>query len=87
MVADEGSAPGRPRPLDPRPALAVLLAVTALTCAAGWLFKAECTFDGYWDNLEFYTKGCYSDAFPFWRGHHLAEGRSPISMRRSNIRC
>ena len=62
---------------DPRPALWLLLLITLLTCAAGWLFKANCTFDGQWDNLEFYVKGCYSDAYPFWRGKHLAEGAIP----------
>ncbi|MBO9499771.1 MAG: DUF2029 domain-containing protein [Novosphingobium sp.] len=60
-----------------RPTLLVLLAATFVTCAAGWLFKAQCTFDGQWDNLELYAKGCYSDAFPFWRGHRLAEGAIP----------
>jgi len=62
---------------DPRPALALLLAVTAATCALGWLFKAHCAFDGQWGNLEFYETGCYSDAYPFWRMRHLAEGAIP----------
>lgn len=60
-----------------RKQLALLLVATAFTCALGWLFKAHCTFDGQWSNLEFYVKGCYSDAYPFWRGRGLAEGGVP----------
>jgi len=60
-----------------RRTLTLLLLATAATCALGWLFKANCTFDGYWDNLEFYVKGCYSDAYPFWRGRGLADGAVP----------
>ncbi|WEK47957.1 MAG: hypothetical protein P0Y56_06575 [Candidatus Andeanibacterium colombiense] len=82
MAADTETRPAASpaadaRANDPRPALALLLVATVVTCAAGWLFKAECTFDGQWDNLELYAKGCYSDAFPFWRGHHLADGAIP----------
>lgn len=78
-MATEGQPGLQPAlsPPDARPALALLLLVTALTCTLGWLFKANCTFDGYWDNLEFYTKGCYSDAYPFWRGKGLADGAIP----------
>lgn len=60
-----------------RRTLTLLLLATFATCALGWLFKANCTFDGYWDNLEFYMKGCYSDAYPFWRGRGLANGAVP----------
>lgn len=60
-----------------RPTLAALLWATGATCFLGWLFKANCTFDGQYDNLEFYVKGCYSDAYPFWRGKGLADGAIP----------
>lgn len=66
-----------PPPSLARPTLPLLLLATAFTCFLGWLFKAECTFDGSWDNLEFYAKGCYSDAYPFWRGRGLADGLTP----------
>ena len=73
MTSDTEARPA----IEPRPALALLLFVTGMTCALGWLFKGHCAFDGQWSNLEFYAKGCYSDAYPFWRVRHLADGAIP----------
>ena len=64
------------RPAGYRP-LGLLLAVTLVTCALGWLFKGHCITDGSWDDFEQYTTGCYTDAAPFWFGHDLAAGAIP----------
>jgi hypothetical protein len=61
----------------PRRLLYALIAATLATCLAGWWLKFQCSVDGGWDNLELYRYGCYSDAYPFWRMHGLAEGRVP----------
>lgn len=53
-----------------------LLAALALTCAAGWLFKAHCN-PGGWTQLEQYTTGCYSDAYVFWGARDVDKGRLP----------
>ncbi|MHA6718353.1 glycosyltransferase 87 family protein [Sphingomonas sp. RS6] len=48
----------------------------ALTCALGWLFKAQCNAHG-WVNAVQYTSGCYSDAVPFWMQRHVDQGLIP----------
>ncbi|MCW3834658.1 hypothetical protein ACFQ1E_03675 [Sphingomonas canadensis] len=53
-----------------------LMAVLAVTCFLGWLFKAHC-LGGGWTGLEQYTTGCYSDAVPFWTARGLANGAVP----------
>jgi uncharacterized membrane protein len=55
----------------------MLLLTTFLTCSLGWLFKAQCSFDGGWSASEQYTTGCYSDAMPFWGGREIAAGKLP----------
>jgi len=60
-----------------RTTLPILLLATGVTCYFGWLFKAQCAFDGYWDNLEMYVTGCYSDAYPFWHLRGLMDGAVP----------
>jgi uncharacterized membrane protein len=60
-----------------RALLLALIAATLATALAGWWLKIQCATDGVWDNLEFYQYGCYSDAYPFWRGHGLSEGKLP----------
>lgn len=47
----------------------------ALTCLAGWLFKAHC--GASWAGDEQYLAGCYSDAVPFWGLRGVAAGRLP----------
>ncbi|MCC2979961.1 glycosyltransferase 87 family protein [Sphingomonas sp. IC4-52] len=47
----------------------------ALTCAAGWLFKAHC--GATWTGDEQYLTGCYSDALPFWGLRGVAAGQLP----------
>lgn len=56
---------------------AILLLATCATCSLGALFKVQCAFDGLPNNLEMYVTGCYSDAYPFWRGRGLADGHFP----------
>ena len=53
----------------------------ALTCLAGWGFKAHCV-PGGWTGAEQYTTGCYSDVLPFWRGRGIAEGQVPYFQAR-----
>lgn len=74
--ADAATPPVRDR------RLAVLLAATLATCLLGWLFKANCTFDGAWSGSEQYTTGCYSDAVPFWHGREIAAGKLPYLQAR-----
>lgn len=47
----------------------------ALTCIAGWLFKAHCGAN--WTGDEQYFTGCYSDAVPFWGLRGVAAGQIP----------
>jgi uncharacterized membrane protein len=78
------TAPAIP-PIEPasrRRELLVLLLLTFATCALGWLFKAHCSFDGYWSGAEQYTTGCYSDAMPFWGGRAVDAGRLPYFQSR-----
>lgn len=58
-----------------------LMLALALTCALGWLFKAECA-PGGWTNDEQYSTGCYSDAVPFWDGRGVAMGEIPYLQAR-----
>ena len=58
------------------PTIKRLMLALALTCALGWLFKAECA-PGGWTNSEQYSTGCYSDAVPFWGGRGVAAGEVP----------
>lgn len=55
---------------------AALWFALALTCLAGWAFKAHCV-PGGWRGAEQYTTGCYSDVVPFWLGREVASGRLP----------
>ncbi len=48
----------------------------ALTCAAGYLFKAHCV-PGGWTNGEQFTTGCYTDVLPFWQAREVADGKIP----------
>ncbi|UZK65483.1 glycosyltransferase 87 family protein [Sphingomonas sp. M1-B02] len=48
----------------------------AVTCAAGWLFKAHCV-PGGWTDAEQYTTGCYNDVMPFWLGREVQAGKLP----------
>jgi len=63
------------------PGLKRLMLALALTCAAGWLFKAHCA-PGGWTGSEQYTTGCYSDAVPFWTGRGVAAGEIPYLQAR-----
>lgn len=74
MTSEDDQPEGMP---SAYPTLAILLVATLGTCIAGWLFKSECTLDGDWSQLEFYVKGCYSDAYPFWHDRGLADGAVP----------
>jgi hypothetical protein len=47
----------------------------ALTCLAGWWFKAHC--GAIWLGDEQYLTGCYSDAVPFWGLRGVAAGQLP----------
>ena len=47
----------------------------ALTCLAGWLFKAHC--GASWTGAQQYVTGCYSDAVPFWGLRGVAAGQVP----------
>lgn len=47
----------------------------ALTCVAGWWFKAHC--GAVWTGDEQYLTGCYSDAVPFWGLRGVAAGQLP----------
>lgn len=47
----------------------------ALTCIAGWWFKAHCGAN--WIGDEQYLTGCYSDAVPFWGLRGVAAGQLP----------
>ena len=47
----------------------------ALTCLAGWAFKAQC--GASWAGAEQYVTGCYSDAVPFWGLRGVAAGQVP----------
>lgn len=58
-----------------------LMLALALTCALGWLFKAECA-PGGWTGDEQYSTGCYSDAVPFWSGRGVAAGEIPYLQAR-----
>jgi uncharacterized membrane protein len=58
-----------------------LMLALALTCAFGWLFKAECA-PGGWTGDEQYSTGCYSDAVPFWTGRGVAAGEIPYLQAR-----
>lgn len=69
-------------PAIARRRLAWLLLLTFCTCTVGWLFKAHCTFDGYWSGAEQYTTGCYSDAMPFWGGRAVDAGKLPYFQSR-----
>ncbi len=57
-----------------------LMLALALTCALGWLFKAQC--GGGWSGFVQYTSGCYSDAVPFWGGRGVAAGEVPYFQAR-----
>lgn len=56
--------------------IAALWLALAVTCTAGWLFKAHCV-PGGWTNAEQYTTGCYNDVMPFWLGREVAGGKVP----------
>jgi len=58
-----------------------LMLALALTCALGWLFKAQCA-PGGWTGSEQYSTGCYSDAVPFWGGRGVAAGEVPYLQGR-----
>jgi uncharacterized membrane protein len=58
-----------------------LMLALALTCALGWLFKAECA-PGGWTGDEQYSTGCYSDAVPFWTGRGVVAGEVPYFQAR-----
>jgi uncharacterized membrane protein len=58
-----------------------LMLALALTCALGWLFKAECAPGGWTGDEQYYT-GCYSDAVPFWTGRGVAAGEVPYFQAR-----
>lgn len=48
----------------------------ALICALGWLFKANCLPTGWADGIQ-YSRGCYSDAVPFWFTREVGAGKIP----------
>jgi uncharacterized membrane protein len=59
-----------------RTPLSRLMLALALTCALGWLFKAQCGATG-WVASKQYVTGCYSDAVPFWGLRGVAGGAVP----------
>ena len=56
----------------------LLLALLALTLAAGWWTKARCITDGDgWSGGEQYLGWCYSDIYPLWYAEGLDQGKRP----------
>lgn len=54
----------------------VLALALAVTCLAGWWFKAHC-LSGGWRGAIQYTTGCYSDAVPFWGARGVDRAQLP----------
>ncbi len=57
--------------------LAVVLAATVLTLAAGGVFKSRCS-SGDWGDGRQYRQLCYSDLVPLYGTEHLSGGRLPF---------
>jgi hypothetical protein len=54
-----------------------VIAVCVLAATLGWWTKAHCLVDGGWQDVEQYTRWCYTDVYPLWRAEELDKGAVP----------
>jgi uncharacterized membrane protein len=75
-----GGPPGRHARIGERrfwTPVRVLLALTLLTCLAGWLQKSPCRDGSTWVHEHQYTRVCYTDVVALYSAEGLSSGQTP----------
>ncbi len=79
-VTSIGGPPGRHARIGDRrfwTPVRVLLALTLLTCLAGWMQKAPCRDGSRWVEEYQYTRACYTDVVALYSAEGLSNGKTP----------